>query len=714
MLRSMAAWAAFLVLVPAPVPQELKSEHLDQLKSSTVYVVVGHRNHQGTGSGFLFLKRGSSAYVMTCEHVVGPAEKVDLVFWSGTANERKYEARVMATDPHRDLACLMIENATDLPSTFEVGLKTTVKETETVFAAGFPFGRGLAAGEKNPEITISKSTVSSIRTDRSGQIVAVQISGEVQPGNSGGPLVALDGRVLGVVAAKVQGTGTAFAVPSEEIQKFLAGGIGEPLLRKVEGSDKHAKYEVAIPLVNPFRDLKSVGIAYIVRKAVDRAIPSPEKDGKWSKVHPDMREVPLKIEGRRAAGALEFSSDEKDPEQVIRIMYQCYFTRADGSTVWMAPVTFAVRLGLGEDRPPPTPEAGRPSGSKPATPDEDEPPDPPAPPAISNVPLAVPAAPTISIQMGFTSAFGGLALSPDGTFLYALDLSEALLYKLDPDTLAIKAKLDVASSSNAMSLTPDGKTIYIVGSDASHSRTPGQPVGLIQVISTDQLKPVASMSTQASLFDVVATDRGLLVASVGRVGDQQMTVIDVKSRSEHKLPGWVAVKAHLRLSLDQKRAYFGDTIQSPGGFHAVELWRQQGTYPLRRCDGGGDGLLGGACELTPDGRFLIGSRGSVLRLSKNRNADLQVMGKVDRCQSIALAAGCDSFFTFNADGFVRTYALEDFVLVKSTKLGWRCDMAVLDVRRKKIHGVFGPVLPETGVDRPLRAGRIGSIALSSP
>src|SRR5688572_29619341 len=85
-----------------PSPQELKTDVLDKLKAATVFVVVDDGPRAGSGSGFLFLKRGTTAYLMTCEHVVGTATKVKVVFWSGTPQEKTRTARVVATDPSRD------------------------------------------------------------------------------------------------------------------------------------------------------------------------------------------------------------------------------------------------------------------------------------------------------------------------------------------------------------------------------------------------------------------------------------------------------------------------------------------------------------------------------------------------------------------------------------------------------------------------------------
>jgi hypothetical protein len=365
----MAAGAAFLALTPAPVPQELKSDVLDNLKDATVFVVAG----EGTGSGFLFLKRGTSGYIMTCEHVVASADHVTVVFWSGTPREKSFRARVVAKDPSRDIACLILKDAKDLPGTLEIGRKTEVKETETVYAAGFPFGALLAAGKKNPEISISKSSVTSIRRSENRDMIAVQISGEVNPGNSGGPLVTSDGRVVGVTAAKIHGTQTAFAVPAEEIQGFFKGRVKSSDFRKIEGAATCAKYEAWLDLVDPLGSIKGAGIAYIEQKQIKEPI-EPDKDGLFTKGHPAMKSVSFKVDEDRASESVEFTKEASAGGYTI--VYQCYVTRSDDQTVWTGPATLVVDFTPGT-----SPAAGR-DGGKPGA----GVPDLPLPPPIPDLP----------------------------------------------------------------------------------------------------------------------------------------------------------------------------------------------------------------------------------------------------------------------------------------------------------------------------------------
>jgi S1-C subfamily serine protease len=714
MIRSIAGAIAFLALLRAPAPQELKSEVLDKLKSATVYVMVEDGRARGTGSGFLFLRRGTTGYIMTCEHVVGRASTVKVVFWSGTAQEKSHTARVVATDPSRDIACLIVRDVPGLPPPLELGRKTEIKETETVFAAGFPFGGMLATGRKNPEISISKSSVTSIRRNDSSAVSAVQISGEVNPGNSGGPLVTADGRVIGVTASKIMGTQTAFAVPSEEIQGFLQGRVKASIFRKVEGSPTKAKYEVTLDLVDPLATLKGAGIAYIDEKQVKGEV-EPEKDGTWKKIHPSMKNVEFEIDEDRAVKTLEFTQTGSEG---LAVVFQCYHIRADGQRVWTEPVTQDISFSAGPD------VAGGKRGPKkspdsPGVTDDPEPPPAPEPPAGPTVELTIPDPVRFSTEMPLSSVFGGLHLSPDGTALYALDLSEGQVYKLDPDTLQVKAKLAVHETAVAMAMTPDGKTLYVGGRAPSivvmdAREAEGRVAGTLQVISTTTFTTTANLEVKAAIVDLVAADRGLVVATC-QAQWNGLVVIDVARKSEdfvHLVYGGGSI----RLSRDQRRVYVGDFGLSPADFRCVSLRKEQGKYPTYDSIYHGDHPLGGPFDISPDGKYLIGAYGSILRLGKTKDADLRFVMKIDPFHASALAPGSSTLFTLTADGFLKSYSIGGFELQKSVKLGYRCERAALDPKRRKLYVVVSeipdPRFPDHRFnDRQPRIGRIASLTL---
>ena len=713
MIRLLAILTAILLLPGAA--QELKKDVLDKLKSGTVYIVVDDVLGRTSGSGFLFLKRGTTGYIMTNEHVVGTSPSVRVVFWSGTKEEKSCTARVVATDPSRDIACLIVRDFKDLPAALELGKKTEVRETETVFAAGFPFGAMLASGRKNPEISVSKGSVSSIRRSDAGDIAAVQISGEINPGNSGGPLVTSDGRVVGVVTLKIRGTQTAFAVPPEEIQGFLQGRVKAASFRKLEGSATRAKYEVILDLVDPLATLKGAGIAYIDEKQV-KGDPAPEKDGTWKKAHSSMKSVAFKIDEDRAVQELEFSADAKSAEG-LSIVFQCYHTRADGQTIWTEPSTTEIAWGAGSA---PAAGGGKGPGRKPADPpgkpDEPEPPPAPDPPAGPTVELALPDEIQVAAELPVSAVFGGLALSPDGSALYALDLSEGKVYKLDPDNLQIKAKLDVHETAVAMALTPDGKTLYIGGARASttvveaRQELPG-PNGTLQVINAAAFTSTETRELKAAVVELVATDRGL-VAATCRAQWGGLAIIDVANKSEdfvHLVYGGGSI----RLSRDQRRVYVGDHGLSPADYRCVPLRKVKGQYTTYDSVYHGDHSLGGHFQLSPDGKYLIGGYGSILRLGKTQDADLKFLTKIDPFQTAAVSTGSSTLVTVSVDGFLKAYDIGAFSLQKSVRLGLRCEHALLDPKRRKLHGIFSEVGEPRFQDRQLRIGRIRSISLGA-
>jgi hypothetical protein len=96
-----------------------------------------------------------------------------------------------------------------------------------VQALGFPFGRTLTVGRDSlssvvPEITTTGGAVSSLRANESGVRRFIQIDGNVNPGNSGGPLVNKDGFAVGVIHSRLKdATGIAFAIPINQVKDFL-------------------------------------------------------------------------------------------------------------------------------------------------------------------------------------------------------------------------------------------------------------------------------------------------------------------------------------------------------------------------------------------------------------------------------------------------------------------------------------------------------------
>jgi len=166
---------------------------------------------QGNGSGVVISSDGD---ILTSEHVIRSAAEIEVTL----ADRKRYTARVVGADPRRDLAIIRID-ARNLPAA-RLGDADALRRGQFVLALGSPFGFG-RDGQASLSFGIVSGTGRAIpgigaELDRYyGNLI--QTDAAVNPGNSGGPLVDLDGAVVGVNAVISSQTGTSdgvgFAVP---------------------------------------------------------------------------------------------------------------------------------------------------------------------------------------------------------------------------------------------------------------------------------------------------------------------------------------------------------------------------------------------------------------------------------------------------------------------------------------------------------------------
>ena len=215
--------------------QALTPSQLKKIKAATVFVKVNFDDFGCTGSGFVVHATKDSGLIITNEHVISqPVDdrtgrvttwakpKIEIVFNSGSKDsEWSAFAEVLYRNAADDLAVLKVKAIKPIPEPLSIGGADEFPETTPVHVCGFPFGEGLANGDKNPEISIGGATVSSNRTDDKGEMAAVQLNGALNPGNSGGPVVTHEGKLVGVAVSTVRGAGIGFAVPTVKVRRAL-------------------------------------------------------------------------------------------------------------------------------------------------------------------------------------------------------------------------------------------------------------------------------------------------------------------------------------------------------------------------------------------------------------------------------------------------------------------------------------------------------------
>jgi serine protease Do len=178
-------------------------------------VRVNDRRSEVTGSGVLASADGR---ILTNHHVVEKAEKVTVVV---PGHVGRIPARVVGTDKQTDLALLRIEPPHPLAAA-SFGRSEDVRVGQWVLAVGNPYGL---------EGTVSLGIVSAKGRNLGIPDLIndfIQTDAMIDRGSSGGPLVDLEGRVIGI-NSRGQGRGIGFTIPIdtalEVMRKLEAGGV---------------------------------------------------------------------------------------------------------------------------------------------------------------------------------------------------------------------------------------------------------------------------------------------------------------------------------------------------------------------------------------------------------------------------------------------------------------------------------------------------------
>lgn len=211
-------------------PEAGPVERFDEAKPAVVQIIaegtlrdpeVGMTATAGSGSGFLISPDGLA---VTNNHVVTGASTLEVYIGGDTT---AHHASVVGASECSDLALIQID--VDGPQSFLEWADDEATPGLDVYAAGFPLG--------DPEYTLTKGIVSKARangdvTGSSSIAHTIEHDATIQPGNSGGPLITVDGEVLAVNYA-----GGSLAEGASKQFWAIAAGLAEPMVQRLADGD---------------------------------------------------------------------------------------------------------------------------------------------------------------------------------------------------------------------------------------------------------------------------------------------------------------------------------------------------------------------------------------------------------------------------------------------------------------------------------------------
>jgi S1-C subfamily serine protease len=209
----------------------------DRVHQGVVTVKVTTPQGQALGSGFVL---DSTGHIVTNDHVVAGATSISVEFADGST----YDAQLVGADPSTDVAVVKVDAPSSKLTPLQLGDSSAVQVGDEVVAIGSPLGLNE---------TVTSGIVSALhRTITSPNNFAIndaiQTDAAINHGNSGGPLLDLEGQVIGInsqIESDSGGNdGIGFAVPSNTVKSVASQLIAT-------GVVEHAYLGVGVATIDP-------------------------------------------------------------------------------------------------------------------------------------------------------------------------------------------------------------------------------------------------------------------------------------------------------------------------------------------------------------------------------------------------------------------------------------------------------------------------------
>ena len=305
----------------ATAEEELISKVADRVSKSVVSIVTSTSSspfyrvtQQGAGTGIIVSQDG---YIMTNNHVVQGAEKVSVVLSDGTEYS---DVTIVGSDPLNDIAFVKVEGANDLPAA-ELGDSSKVRIGQRVVAIGNALGQfqntvtsGIVSATGRPLVASSSNG-----EDSESLTDLIQTDTAINSGNSGGPLVDLSGRVIGVnTAVAADANGIGFAIPINATRGVLEGVLEDG---KVSRAYLGVRYVDITPAIAASEKLSAKRGAYVVS---DEGVSPVEKGSPADKAGIRSKDIITKVNDEvvGASGSLSSIIGQYRPGDKVTLTVQ--------------------------------------------------------------------------------------------------------------------------------------------------------------------------------------------------------------------------------------------------------------------------------------------------------------------------------------------------------------------------------------------------------
>jgi hypothetical protein len=589
-----------LLSVAASAQEALPERLLNRVKAAVVLVRVDQGSQQViVGTGVLVHKARDQGIIATNHHVIAgiPGQAYSVVFHSGHPDEIVADAFLVGSDPDSDVAFLKV-SVNNLPMPAKVNAIAPLRETLPVYAFGFPFGDRLETREGNPAVTVTPATVSSIRLDDDGDVHRIQIAGDVNPGNSGGPLVNGEGELVGLVVAEVRATQIGFAIPAAQIERGLHGYVREVSIDPIPTSAGKAMLNVRASIVDPLSRIRHIKL--LLAPVRDDARYSRTEDGRWARLTPTTGEYTLEIAGDVAHAEIELT--HKDPGNV-RYAYQVVTQGGGRSAGYSRPHEISVEFGSKALEKPPSRKStpGWLEKSAAQLGEDGQGQDCLQARSLVRSTEAVVDATVQVLDLPARHIAPDFAWSRDARYLFMVDV-QGTLRKISVPDLSESALVTLEEQVNALALCstgillalPDRQEVWVIDEDALEV-TRRIAVGPIAQLASSPELPVAFVTrgSDSSEITVVDTEGG----SVSRVVSAAALARDARDRIDRHPDAKALISgfAHLRVSGDGRFLF----AISGHSLHRFRIVRDTLEYEAVSAP-----LVAGRLFLSPDSQYV--------------------------------------------------------------------------------------------------------------